>query len=82
MLMGDGAETPYPAGVDLLTGHERRTHNHCWRPRGTPVPLLIHTRAGHAVVRVKTGSNTRSRPETPCCGPLAQPQDFACSREG
>ena len=46
-------ETPYPSGLDLLTGHETRTANRCWRPRGTPVPLLIHTRAGRAEVRVE-----------------------------
>jgi len=45
-------ETPYPSGATLLTGHERRNENWCWRPRGTPTPLLIHTRSGQAVLRI------------------------------
>jgi AraC family transcriptional regulator of arabinose operon len=44
-------ETPFPDIVDLLTGHERRGGNWCWRPRGTPTPLLIHTRGGQGAVR-------------------------------
>lgn len=36
----------------LLTGHERRTHNRCWRRNGTATPLLVHTRSGRAVVRI------------------------------
>jgi len=45
------SETPYAAIPELLTGHERRAHDWCWRPRGTPTPLLIHTRSGRALVR-------------------------------
>ena len=70
------AETPYPAGVGLLTGHERRTHNHCWRPRGTPVPLLIHTRAGQGVVRVRNAEHAISPGDTVLWAAGA-PQDFS-----
>jgi AraC family transcriptional regulator, arabinose operon regulatory protein len=48
-------ETPYPDIVALLTGHERRGGNWCWRPRGTPTPLLIHTRSGHGALRIASG---------------------------
>ncbi len=71
------AETPYPADADLLTGHERRTQNHCWRPRGTPVPLLIHTRRGHAAVRVGNVDRTISPGDTVLWAAGA-PQDFSC----
>ena len=46
-------ETPYPVVDRVLTGHERRGHNRCWRRRGTPTALLIHTRSGHATYRVE-----------------------------
>lgn len=46
-------ETPYSAVDRLVTGHEHRLRNRCWRRYGTPTPLLIHTRSGHAVVRVE-----------------------------
>jgi AraC family transcriptional regulator, arabinose operon regulatory protein len=45
-------ETPYAEIVALLTGHERRGGNWCWRPRGTPTPLLIHTRSGQGALRI------------------------------
>ncbi len=45
------AETPYGDILDLLTGHERRERDWCRRSRGTPTPLLIHTRSGRALVR-------------------------------
>jgi len=45
-------ETPHPAVERLLTGHEHRMHNRCWRQRGTPSLLLIHTRSGHAEIRI------------------------------
>jgi AraC family transcriptional regulator, arabinose operon regulatory protein len=48
-------ETPYPDIVVLLTGHERRGGNWCWRPRGTPTPLLIHTRSGQGALRIADG---------------------------
>lgn len=44
-------ETPSPSGLTLLTGHERRNDNWCWRPRGTRTPLLIHTLSGHGELR-------------------------------
>lgn len=46
-------ETPNPTFERLLTGHERRRGNHCWRPRGTPSLLLVHTRGGCAEVRIE-----------------------------
>jgi AraC family transcriptional regulator of arabinose operon len=46
-------ETPYPTVERLLTGRERRLHNRCWRQRGTPTLLLIHTRGGRAGVRIE-----------------------------
>jgi AraC family transcriptional regulator, arabinose operon regulatory protein len=45
-------ETPYPPVERLLTGHETRVHNRCWRPQGTPTLLLVHTRSGYGEVRV------------------------------
>jgi AraC family transcriptional regulator, arabinose operon regulatory protein len=36
----------------LLTGHEIRDGNLCWRPRGTPTALLVYTRTGSAVLRL------------------------------
>jgi len=45
-------ETPYPPVERVLTGHEQRVDSRCWRPHGTPTPLLIHTRRGRALVRV------------------------------
>ena len=39
--------TPQPPSYDhLLTGHERRRQDRCWRPRGTEDWLLIHTLSG------------------------------------
>ena len=46
------SETPAPTVERLLSGHERRLHNRCWRPRGTPSLLLIYTRDGGAEVRI------------------------------
>jgi AraC family transcriptional regulator of arabinose operon len=46
-------ETPYSTVERLLTGHERRFRNRCWRQYGTPTPLLVHTRSGRAVVRIE-----------------------------
>lgn len=50
-------ETPYFTGDRLLTGHEHRSHNRCWRRYGTPTPLLIHTRSGQAVFRIEGRDN-------------------------
>lgn len=46
-------ETPYATVGRLLTGHEHRVRNRCWRRHGTPTPLLIHTRSGRAVIRIE-----------------------------
>jgi AraC family transcriptional regulator of arabinose operon len=50
-------ETPSPAVRILLTGHERREASWCWRPRGTPTALLVHTRAGRGVLRAGSGDD-------------------------
>jgi len=72
-------ETPYPRDLDLLTGHERRTGNSCWRPRGTPVPLLIHTRSGRAELRVKGPDGTQMISEgDSVLWSAGAPQDFSC----
>jgi len=42
------APTPSPAVDRILTGHERRQLDRCWRPAGTDDWLLIHTRSGAA----------------------------------
>jgi len=47
------SETPSPAVERVLTGHEQRVASRCWRPHGTPTPLLVHTQRGHALVRVE-----------------------------
>lgn len=46
------SESPYPTVERLITGHESRRGDHCWRRRGTPSLLLIHTRSGRATVRI------------------------------
>lgn len=76
------AETPYPDGLDLLTGHERRHGNSCWRPRGTPVPLLIHTRSGQAVVRYSGAGEQVISPGDTVLWAAGAPQDFECPRDG
>ncbi|MCP3802357.1 helix-turn-helix domain-containing protein [Allokutzneria sp. A3M-2-11 16] len=45
-------ETPYAPVRRLLTGHEHRRDVRCLRRRGTPVPLLIHTRTGRGTIKV------------------------------
>ncbi len=47
-------ETPCPPVRTLLTGHERREPSWCWRPDGTPTPLLVHTRSGGGRVRARS----------------------------
>jgi AraC family transcriptional regulator of arabinose operon len=46
-------ETPYSPVDRILTGHEHRLRNRCWRRYGTPTPLLVYTRSGQAVARVE-----------------------------
>lgn len=76
------AETPHPDDLDLLAGHELRRGDSCWRPRGTPVPLLIHTRKGRAVVRYgRAGEQVISAGDTVLWRAGAA-QDYRCSRDG
>lgn len=74
-------ETPYPNGVAFLTGHERRDANWCWRPRGTPIPLLVHTRSGRGVLRVGDSDpeHVLSAGDTALWTAGAH-QDFGCPR--
>lgn len=73
------AQTPTPNVADLLTGHERRGGHWCWRPRGTPTALLVHTRSGGGVLRGGGNERTISTGETVLWAPGA-PQDFGCHR--
>ncbi len=57
-------ETPYPAVERVLTGHERRVTSQCWRPHGTPTPLLIHTRRGHALIHVDGETHVQAPGDT------------------
>lgn len=72
-------ETPYPPDLDLLAGHERRTDNHCWRPAGTPVAMLIHTISGTAAVRVEDAEVPVGGGDTVLWAAGA-PQEFRCER--
>lgn len=72
------AETPSPQLRSLLTGHERREDNRCWRPSGTPTALLVYTRAGRAVVRLGSGEEqVVSGGDTVLWAPGAR-HDFEC----
>ena len=73
-------ETPSPQLRNLLTGHERRVENRCWRLNGTPTALLVHTRAGRAFVRDAEGEQVISSGDTVLWAPGAT-HDFGC-REG
>lgn len=77
-----GVETPYPKDLDLLIGHETRRGNACWRPRGTPVPLLIHTRSGRAVVRCHGVTEQVIGPGDTVLWRAGAAQDFECPRDG
>ena len=66
------APTPSPAIDRILTGHERRQLDRCWRPVGTDEWLLIHTRSGRAgfvlpdgEVEVGAGEKILYRPSAP-----------------
>lgn len=70
-------ETPYSTVERLLTGHERRTLNRCWRPHGTPTPLLIHTLSGRGVVRIGEDEDPHAMsPGDTVLWPAGAPQDF------
>jgi AraC family transcriptional regulator of arabinose operon len=74
------AETPYAAVDHVLTGHERREGSWCWRPRGTPTPLLIHTRRGRAVLRIAGDEHALTAGDTVFWAAGA-PQDFGSPAE-
>lgn len=67
--------TPSPTVDRILTGHERRRLERCWRPAGTEPWLLIHTRAGRARIVYPGGELEVGPGETLLYGPRA-PQDF------
>ena len=69
------SETPYADVARVLTGHERREGSWCWRPHGTPTPLLIHTRSGGAVLRIGGDEHAVASGDTVFWAPGA-PQDF------
>ncbi len=71
------AETPSPQLRNLLTGHERRVENRCWRPNGTPTALLVHTRASRAFVRVDAREHVMLSGDTVLWAPGAA-HDFGC----
>jgi len=57
-------ETPSPAVERVLTGNEHRVTSRCWRPHGTPTPLLIHTRSGQALVHVDGETHVQAPGDT------------------
>lgn len=69
------APTPAPTVDRILTGHERRQLNRCWRPAGTNDWLLIHTRSGGARFLLPDAELLVGAGETVLYGPGA-PQDF------
>jgi len=69
------APTPSPIVDRILTGHERRQLERCWRPAGTEPWLLIHTRAGRARIVHPSGELEVGPGETLLYGP-GVPQDF------
>jgi len=70
--------TPYPSVIDLLTGHERREASWCWRPRGTPTALLVHTLDGHGVLRVADGGEHRISAGDTLVWVAGAEHDFGC----
>ena len=73
--------TPYPRTTDLLTGHELRDDHWCWRPRGTPTALLIHTRSGRGMLRGAGGDEPRPiSAGSTLLWAAGAPQDFGCRR--
>ncbi len=47
------APSPAPRYDHVLTGHERRRRDRCWRPEGSGDWLLVHTLAGRAHVGLR-----------------------------
>lgn len=47
--------SPAPQVDRILTGHEQRQRDRCWRPQGTQDWLLLHTRSGRARVTLPGG---------------------------
>lgn len=81
MMIAVPTQTPYPSNLDLLAGHESRRGNRCWRPLGTPVPLLVHTLSGSAVVRVREGPEHVLRAGHTVFWSAGAAQDFECVDE-
>lgn len=73
--------TPSPQVTDLLTGHERRGPSWCWRPRGTATPLLVHTLAGHGVLRTEDTDGERLSAGDTVLWRAGATQDFGCTEE-
>jgi AraC family transcriptional regulator, arabinose operon regulatory protein len=67
--------TPSPKIDRILTGHERRALDRCWRPAGTCEWLLIHTLSGRARIVVSGCERLVGAGETILYRPGA-PQDF------
>lgn len=72
-------ETPIPHLDQILTGHERRDSDHCWRPHGTADWLLIHTLAGTVSVGTESGERLIRPGETILYSPGAV-HDFGNDR--
>lgn len=68
--------TPQPPLYDqILTGHERRQQDRCWRPRGTDDWLLMHTLSGNVLVGLPDRELLLGPGDTVLYQPGA-PQDF------
>ena len=68
--------TPPPPLYDrILTGHERRQQDRCWRPQGTDDWLLMHTLSGSVLVGLPDRELLLGPGDTVLYQPSA-PQDF------
>ncbi len=67
--------SPAPQIDRILTGHEHRRRDRCWRPDGTEDWLLIHTRSGQARIALPDGDRLVGPGEAIIYRPGA-PQDF------
>ncbi len=68
--------TPQPPLYDrILTGHERRQQDRCWRPRGTDDWLLMHTLSGTVLIGLPDRERLFGPGDTVLYQPGA-PQDF------